>query len=92
MRNQRHKQNSGVIYLATHFFIPLRLGSRTPLYVPVIYTSKYHVHWNIEFSDHIEHIRDVAGIDYVGIGADYDGIDYAEYVFYMCLSIFQTIK
>jgi membrane dipeptidase len=23
---------------------------------------------------HIEHVRDVAGIDYVGIGADYDGI------------------
>ena len=36
------------------------------------------------FSDHIEHIRDVAGIDYVGIGADYDGIDYAEYVF-LCI-------
>lgn len=24
---------------------------------------------------HIEHVRDVAGIDHVGIGADYDGID-----------------
>ncbi len=26
---------------------------------------------------HIEHVRDVAGIDHVGIGADYDGIDSA---------------
>lgn len=24
---------------------------------------------------HIEHVRDVAGIDHVGIGADYDGVD-----------------
>ncbi|MBR9990495.1 MAG: dipeptidase [Gemmatimonadetes bacterium] len=24
---------------------------------------------------HIEHVRDVAGVDHVGIGADYDGID-----------------
>jgi len=24
-------------------------------------------------ADHIEHIRDVAGIDHVGIGADFDG-------------------
>lgn len=27
-----------------------------------------------DFIRHIEHIRDVAGIDHVGIGADYDGI------------------
>jgi membrane dipeptidase len=26
---------------------------------------------------HIEHVRDVAGIDHVGIGADYDGIESA---------------
>lgn len=26
-------------------------------------------------ADHIEHIRDVAGVDHVGIGADYDGND-----------------
>ncbi len=26
-------------------------------------------------ADHIEHIRDVAGIDHVGIGADFDGND-----------------
>src|SRR5262249_6744136 len=25
-------------------------------------------------ADHIDHIRDVAGIDYVGIGADFDGV------------------
>lgn len=27
-----------------------------------------------EVADHIEHIRDVAGIDHVGLGSDYDGI------------------
>ncbi|MDH5588994.1 MAG: dipeptidase [Gemmatimonadota bacterium] len=28
-----------------------------------------------DVADHIEHVRDVAGIDHVGIGSDYDGID-----------------
>lgn len=28
-----------------------------------------------DVADHIEHIVEVAGIDYVGIGSDYDGID-----------------
>jgi membrane dipeptidase len=28
-----------------------------------------------EVADHIEHIREVAGIDHVGIGGDYDGTD-----------------
>ena len=28
----------------------------------------------IEVADHIEHIRDVAGIDHVGLGSDFDGI------------------
>lgn len=27
-----------------------------------------------DVADHVEHVRDVAGIDHVGIGADYDGI------------------
>ena len=27
-----------------------------------------------DIADHIEHVRDVAGIDYVGIGSDYDGM------------------
>jgi membrane dipeptidase len=26
-------------------------------------------------ADHVEHVRDLAGIDHVGIGSDYDGID-----------------
>ncbi|MEA3035416.1 MAG: rane dipeptidase [Sphingomonadales bacterium] len=26
-------------------------------------------------ADHVEHVRDIAGIDHVGIGSDYDGID-----------------
>ena len=25
-------------------------------------------------ADHIEHIRDVAGVDHVGLGSDFDGI------------------
>jgi len=28
-----------------------------------------------DVADHIEHVRDVAGIDHVGIGGDYDGTD-----------------
>ena len=27
-----------------------------------------------DVADHIEHIRDVAGVDHVGIGSDFDGI------------------
>jgi membrane dipeptidase len=26
-------------------------------------------------ADHVEHVRDIAGVDHVGIGSDYDGID-----------------
>jgi membrane dipeptidase len=26
-------------------------------------------------ADHIEHIREVAGVDHVGLGSDFDGID-----------------
>lgn len=25
--------------------------------------------------DHIEHIRDIAGVDHIGLGGDYDGVD-----------------
>ena len=28
-----------------------------------------------DVADHIEHVRDVAGVDHVGIGGDFDGID-----------------
>ncbi|MEZ5425999.1 MAG: dipeptidase [Pyrinomonadaceae bacterium] len=34
-----------------------------------IYTPSY-----TRIVDHIDHIRDVAGIDYIGIGSDYDGV------------------
>lgn len=27
------------------------------------------------FSEHIKHIRKVAGIDHIGIGADFDGVN-----------------
>ena len=26
------------------------------------------------FSDHIDYVKDLIGVDYVGIGADYDGV------------------
>lgn len=29
-----------------------------------------------DVADHIEHVRDVAGIDHVGLGSDFDGIDF----------------
>lgn len=29
-----------------------------------------------DVADHIEHVRDVAGIDHVGFGSDFDGIDF----------------
>ncbi len=29
-----------------------------------------------EVANHIEHVRDVAGVDHVGIGSDYDGVDW----------------
>lgn len=29
-----------------------------------------------DMADHIDHIRKLAGVDYIGIGGDYDGIDY----------------
>jgi len=28
-----------------------------------------------DVADHIEHIRDVAGVDHIGLGGDYDGVD-----------------
>jgi membrane dipeptidase len=28
-----------------------------------------------QVADHVEHVRDVAGIDHVGLGGDYDGND-----------------
>ena len=29
-----------------------------------------------EVADHVEHVREVAGVDHVGIGGDYDGVDW----------------
>ena len=29
-----------------------------------------------DIADHIDHVRDVAGIDYIGLGGDYDGIPF----------------
>ncbi|HET6546534.1 MAG TPA: dipeptidase, partial [Rhodanobacteraceae bacterium] len=29
-----------------------------------------------DVADHVEHVRDVAGVDHVGLGSDFDGIDF----------------
>ncbi len=29
-----------------------------------------------EVADHVEHARDVAGVDHIGLGGDYDGVDH----------------
>ncbi len=29
-----------------------------------------------EVADHVDHVREVAGVDHVGIGSDYDGVDW----------------
>ena len=29
-----------------------------------------------QVADHVEHVREVAGIDHVGLGGDYDGVDW----------------
>jgi membrane dipeptidase len=29
-----------------------------------------------EVADHVDHVRDMAGVDHVGLGSDYDGIDW----------------
>ena len=29
-----------------------------------------------QLADHVDHIRNIAGVDHVGIGSDYDGVDY----------------
>ena len=29
-----------------------------------------------EVADHVEHVREVAGVDHVGIGGDFDGVDW----------------
>lgn len=29
-----------------------------------------------QLADHVEHIRNIAGVDHLGIGADYDGVEY----------------
>ena len=31
--------------------------------------------WNFQSADHVNHIRRVAGMDHVGIGGDYDGVE-----------------
>ena len=34
-----------------------------------------HLHDVVIVADHIEHIKMVAGVDHVGIGSDFDGIE-----------------
>ena len=43
-------------------------------YPPYLNTAEDSTATIADVADHIEHIRDVAGIDHVGIGSDFDGI------------------
>jgi membrane dipeptidase len=29
-----------------------------------------------EVADHVDHVREVAGVEHVGLGGDYDGVDF----------------
>jgi len=40
-----------------------------------ITTITLHVHFSSYVTAHINHVRKVAGVDHVGIGAGYDGIN-----------------
>lgn len=45
------------------------------------------VHFRLIISDHIDHIKNVAGIDHVGFGSDYDGVprfDQSLFIFVIC--------
>ena len=37
-------------------------------------TGMWTSHVNFVFTDHIDYIKNLIGADYVGIGADYDGV------------------
>jgi len=39
----------------------------------------------IAYSDHIDYIKKIAGIDHVGLGGDYDGVP--RYYFFICFSV-----
>ena len=57
--NEKHKDDAGARAAALR-----ELYAANPIYVPS-YTK---------IVDHIDHIKQVAGIDYTGIGSDYDGV------------------
>ncbi|MEO8074219.1 MAG: dipeptidase [Acidobacteriota bacterium] len=56
---EKHKTDEAAFNVAKR-----ELYDKNPIYLPS-YTK---------IVDHIDHIRDVAGIDYIGIGSDFDGV------------------
>ncbi len=48
-------------------------AERTALYKEVILSLKLPVTTVSRVADHVEHVRDVAGIEHVGLGGDFDG-------------------
>ncbi len=53
--------------------VGLTLEQRKALTKELFYSLKMPTPSTGKVADHIEHIRDVAGIDHVGLGSDYDG-------------------
>ena len=44
--------------------------------------------FSLTFADHINHIREVAGVDHIGIGADFNGV--TKYVLFFSLLMYRT--
>lgn len=73
---RRLKQNGGMVMVT---FVPMFVNDSVAAYEGMSAEYKRaHPVPRASISDvvrHIEHVRDVAGIDHVGIGSDFDGID-----------------
>ena len=52
-----------------------RGGDRSALFREIFEPLKVPPSTIAQVADHIEHVRDVAGVDHVGLGADFDGND-----------------
>jgi membrane dipeptidase len=73
---QRMRENGGVVMIT---FVPSFINTDVMQWSQLPPTTRGETAApNATIDDvirHIEHVRDVAGIDHVGIGADFDGID-----------------